>query len=45
MLLQQVHSQAVALQNALHTIPHPSAEYMTRNVAAKLGQNLAGEVN
>ena len=36
----QVHNQAVVLQQALHTIPHPNAEYMTRNVAQKLGQNL-----
>ena len=41
----QLHMQAVSLQNAFHSIPHPNAEYMTRHVAAKLGQNLYRDVS
>ena len=35
-----IHNHAVVLQQALHYIPNPSAECMTRNVAIRLGQNL-----
>lgn len=34
------HSHAVVLQQALHHIPNPNAEYMLRNVAVRLAQNL-----
>lgn len=40
----QMHNQAVVLQQALHTIPNPNAECMTRSVAVKLGQQLGIEV-
>ena len=40
----QTHNQAVVLQQALHTIPNPNAECMTRSVASKLGHDLGAEV-
>ena len=39
-----VHNHAVVLQQALHHIPNPNAECMTRNVAMHLGQNLGDQV-
>ncbi|XP_052214421.1 probable ubiquitin carboxyl-terminal hydrolase FAF-X [Dreissena polymorpha] len=35
------HSHAVILQQALHHIPNQTTEYTARNVANRLGQNLA----
>ncbi len=40
-----VHNHAVVLQQALHHIPNPNAECMTRNVALRLGQNLGEQVS
>ena len=37
----QEHSHAVILQQALHHIPNHTTEFTTRNVAIRLGQNLA----
>ncbi|CAH1782281.1 unnamed protein product [Owenia fusiformis] len=34
------HNHAVVLQQALHHIPNPNSECMTRNVAIRLGQQL-----
>ena len=38
------HSHAVILQQALHHIPNHSTEFTTRNVAIRLGQQLAEQV-
>jgi len=38
-----VHNHAVVLQQALHHIPNPNAECMTRNVAIRLGQHLGDQ--
>ncbi|XP_032888979.1 probable ubiquitin carboxyl-terminal hydrolase FAF-X isoform X8 [Amblyraja radiata] len=37
------HSQAVVLQNALHSIPNPTSECMLRNVAIRLAQQISDE--
>ena len=39
-----VHQHALVLQQALHHIPNPNAECMTRNVAIRLGQQLGEQV-
>ena len=39
------HSHAVILQQALHHIPNHSTEFTTRNIAIRLGQQLADKVN
>ena len=39
-----VHQHALVLQQALHHIPNPNAECMTRNVAVRLGQQLGEQV-
>ena len=41
----QVHVQAVAMQNALTSIPHPTSEHTVRCVALKLGTCLGKEVS
>ena len=38
------HSHAVILQQALHHIPNHSTEFTTRNIAIRLGQQLADKV-
>ena len=40
-----VHQHALVLQQALHHIPNPNAECMTRNVAVRLGQQLGEQVS
>lgn len=39
------HSHAVILQQALHHIPNQTTEFTTRNVAIRLGQQLAEQVH
>ncbi|XP_032888978.1 probable ubiquitin carboxyl-terminal hydrolase FAF-X isoform X7 [Amblyraja radiata] len=39
------HSQAVVLQNALHSIPNPTSECMLRNVAIRLAQQISDEAS
>ena len=40
----QEHGHAVILQQALHHIPNHTTEFTTRNVAIRLGQQLAEQV-
>ena len=40
-----VHNHAVVLQQALHHIPNQTADCLTRNAAAKLGQHLVSQVD
>ena len=41
----RAHEEAVALQQALLCIPSPESEYSMRNVASRLGGQLADQVS
>jgi ubiquitin carboxyl-terminal hydrolase 9/24 len=43
-ITSQEHSHAFILQQALHHIPNHTTEFTTRNVAIRLGQQLAEQV-